>query len=44
MFLLTAVLNILVRWLTGGYLLSLDHLMMTTDIMILEDFNAHHSA
>ena len=29
---------------TGGYLLSLDHLMMTTDTLILGDFNAHHSA
>ena len=28
----------------GGYLHSLDHLMMTTDTLILEDFNAHHSA
>ena len=29
---------------TGGYLPSLDHLMMTTDTLILGDFNAHHSA
>ena len=29
---------------TGGYLPSLDHLMMTTDTLILADFNAHHSA
>ena len=29
---------------TGGYLPSLDHLMMTTDTQILGDFNAHHSA
>ena len=28
----------------GGYLPSLDHLMMTTDTLILGDFNAHHSA
>ena len=28
---------------TGGYLPSLDHLMMTTDTLILGDFNAHHS-
>ena len=28
----------------GGYLPSMDHLMMTTDTLILEDFNAHHSA
>ena len=29
---------------TGGYLPSLDHLMMTTDTLIMGDFNAHHSA
>ena len=29
---------------TGGYNQSLDHLMTTTDTLILEDFNAHHSA
>ena len=29
---------------TGGYLPSLDHLMMTTDTLILSDFNAHHPA
>ena len=29
---------------TGGYLPSLDHLMMTTGTLILGDFNAHHSA
>ena len=29
---------------TGGYLPSLDHLMMTTDTLILGDFNAHHLA
>ena len=28
---------------TGGYNPSLDHLMMTTDTLILRDFNAHHS-
>ena len=28
----------------GGYIHSLDHLMMTTDTLILGDFNAHHSA
>ena len=28
---------------TGGYNPSLDHLMMTTDTLILGDFNAHHS-
>ena len=28
----------------GGYLPSLDHLMMMTDTIILGDFNAHHSA
>ena len=28
----------------GGYLNSLDHRMMTTDTLILGDFNAHHSA
>ena len=28
---------------TGGYNPSLDHLMMTTDPLILGDFNAHHS-
>ena len=28
----------------GGYLSSLDHLMTTTDTLILGDFNAHHSA
>ena len=28
----------------GGYLPSLDHLMMTTDTLILGDFNEHHSA
>ena len=28
----------------GGYLPSLDHLMMATDTLILGDFNAHHSA
>ena len=28
----------------GGYLPSLDHLMMTMDTIILGDFNAHHSA
>ena len=28
----------------GGYLPSLDHLMMTTDTIILGDFNAHPSA
>ena len=27
----------------GGYIPSLDHLMMTTDTLILGDFNAHHS-
>ena len=29
---------------TGGYNPSLDHLMMTTDTLILEDFKAHHSS
>ena len=29
---------------TGGYPPSLDHLMMTTDTLILGDFNAHHLA
>ena len=29
---------------TGGYNTSLDHLMMTTDTLILGDFNAHHSS
>ena len=29
---------------TGGYNLSLDHRMMTTDTLILGDFNAHHSS
>ena len=29
---------------TGGYNLSLDHLMITTDTLILGDFNAHHSS
>ena len=29
---------------TGGYLPSLDHLMMSTDTRILGDLNAHHSA
>ena len=29
---------------TGGYLPSLDHLMTTTDTLILGDFNAHHSS
>ena len=29
---------------TGGYSPSLDHLMMTTDTLILGDFNAHHSS
>ena len=29
---------------TGGYLPSLDDLMMTTDTLILGDFNPHHSA
>ena len=29
---------------TGGYNPSLDHLMMTTDTLILGDFNAHHSS
>ena len=29
---------------TGGYLPSLDHLMMTTDPLILGDFNEHHVA
>ena len=28
----------------GGYLPSLDHLMMTTDTILLGEFNAHHSA
>ena len=28
----------------GGYLPSLDHLMMTTVTLILGDFNTHHSA
>ena len=28
----------------GGYNPSLDHLMMTTDTLILGDFNAHHSS
>ena len=28
----------------GGYLPSLVHLLVTTDILILRDFNAHHSA
>ena len=28
----------------GGYIPSLDHLMMTTDTPILGDFNAQHSA
>ena len=28
---------------TGGYNPSLDHLMMTTDTLIMGDFNAHHS-
>ena len=29
---------------TGGYNPSLDHLMTTTDTLILGDFNAHHSS
>ena len=29
---------------TGGYQPSLDHLMMTTDTLLLRDFNAHHSS
>ena len=29
---------------TGGYQLSIDHLMMTTDTLLLGDFNAHHSS
>ena len=29
---------------TGGYNPSLDHQMMTTDTLILGDFNAHHSS
>ena len=29
---------------TGGYNTSLDHLMMTTDTLILGNFNAHHSS
>ena len=29
---------------TGGYNTSLDHLMMTTDTLILGDFNVHHSS
>ena len=29
---------------TGGYNPSLNHLMMTTDTLILGDFNAHHSS
>ena len=29
---------------TGGYQPSLDHLMMTTDTLLLGDFNAHHSS
>ena len=29
---------------TGGHNPSLDHLMMTTDILILGNFNAHHSS
>ena len=29
---------------TGSYLPSLDHLMTTTDTLILGDLNAHHSA
>ena len=29
---------------TGGYNPSLDHLMMTTDSLILGDFNVHHSS
>ena len=29
---------------TGGYNPSLDHMMMTTDTLILGDFNAHHSS
>ena len=29
---------------TGGYNPSLDHLVMTTDTLILGDFNAHHSS
>ena len=29
---------------TGGYNTSLDHLMTTTDTLILGDFNAHHSS
>ena len=29
---------------TGGYNPSLDHLMMTTDTLILGEFNAHHSS
>ena len=29
---------------TGGYNPYLDHLMTTTDILILGDFNAHHSS
>ena len=32
------------RSCTGGYNPSLDHLMMTTDTLILGDFNAHHSS
>ena len=28
---------------TGGYNPLLDHLMMTTDTILVEDFNAHHS-
>ena len=27
---------------TGGYIPSMDHLMMTTDTLILGDFNVHH--
>ena len=29
---------------TSGYLRSLDHLMMTTDTLVLGDFNAHNSS
>ena len=29
---------------TGGYNQYLDHLMITTDTLILEDFNVHHSS
>ena len=32
------------NYCAGGYLPSLDHLMMTTDTRILGDFNEHHSA